>query len=544
MRKIAYQAKCGLLWMTAAALLGACGGAKPAAQSTGPCYSVPAALAQPASEAYAARSRAATQSLATPTAGRDERPNILLILTDDMDSGLLDYTPAVQNLLVAQGVSLDEFIINVPQCCPSRSTILLGQYSQNSGILRNGGSQGGFKTFFKNGLEKQTIAYGLQLSGYRTVMLGKYLNGYPGAAKKRVYVPPGWDEWYVPSSGNPYGNFMYKLNENGVIVNYQKDPADYMTDVLAGKADDFIRRSAGSGQPFFMYLSTYAPHGPSVPAPRHTGLFLDARAPRGPSFNEADVSDKPAFLSGLPLLSEAALQGIDDFYRARLQSMQAVDEMTARLVQTLQDTGQLDNTYIFFMSDNGLHLGQHRMEAGKLAPYDEDVRVPFIARGPGLPAGVKSRALAGNVDVAATLAEIAGLGTGTACDGRSLLPVLRGDTPAAWRGAYPVAFYAGRVSSYESANGAGDLTLEPPDSDPAQGEEDNANIPAFHALRSADYLYVEYETGERELYDLRSDPYQLNNLAASTDAAVLKRFAAWLAALKTCRGESCWQSPP
>jgi arylsulfatase A-like enzyme len=525
-------------------LLAGCSAPQAALNVEGPCYKVAQAQAQAAVQRFAARGTAQAAGQPTPSAAPDSRPNILLILTDDLDSELLAHTPNIQKLLVEQGVSFQNYLINVPQCCPSRSTILLGQYSQNTGILRNGGDEGGFKTFFKNGLEKQTIAYGLQLSGYRTVLLGKYLNGYPGDAKKRVYIPPGWDEWYVPAVGSPYSSYNYKLNENGTIVNYHKEAADYMTDVLAGKADDFLQRTAGDNQPFFMYLSLYAPHGPAAPAPRHAGLFADAQAPRPPSFNEADVSDKPAFLRDLPLLDEKAIQGIDHFYRSRLQSMQAVDEMVARLVQTLQDTGQLDNTYILFTSDNGLHLGQHRMEAGKLAPYEEDVRVPLVVRGPGLPAGTQTSQIAGNVDLAATFGEMAGLKTGAACDGRSLLPLLRGAPAGEWRSAYPIAFYAGRVSAYQSNNGSGDNTLEPPDDDPSAGEEDNANIPAFHAVRTDKYLYVEYATGEKELYDLQADPYQLENLAASADPALLQQLAMLLKTLSSCKGEACWKKGP
>jgi arylsulfatase A-like enzyme len=487
---------------------------KPALDTQGPCFEVPS---QPTTQ----------------------RPNIVFILTDDMDAELMAEMPNLQRLVVQQGVSLDRFFVNVPQCCPSRSTILLGQYSQNSGIYRNGGEQGGFKTFFKKGLEAETIAVGLNQVGYRTVLMGKYLNGYPGDAKKRTYIPPGWDEWYVPSSGTPYANLQYKLNENGEIVNYHREQEDYLTDVLAAKAEDFIRRSATEEQPFFVYLSTYAPHGPASPAIRHTNLFLDRQAPRPPSFNEEDVSDKPSHIRNQPPLSDGLIRGIDNFYVARLQMLQSVDEMIARLVETLADTGTLDNTYIIFTSDNGFHLGQHRMEAGKLAPYEEDIRVPFVVRGPGLPAGERRSQITGNVDLAATFAEIGGLEPGKACDGRSLLPLLRGDELAAWRDAYLVSYWAGRVSSAE-ATAESDGTLEPPDGDlSSSGEEADPNIPAFKALRTDRYLYVEYQTGESELYDMKVDPWQLDNLASSADSNLLKAFSAWLKLLSNCKGAGC-----
>jgi len=467
------------------------------------------------------------------------QPNILFILTDDMDVELMADMPNLQKLLVQQGVTLDQFFVNVPQCCPSRSTILLGQYSQNTGIYRNGGEQGGFKTFFRKGLETDTIAVGLNLAGYRTVLMGKYLNGYPSDSKKRTYIPPGWDEWYVPISGNPYSNLQYKLNENGEIVHYHQEPEDYLTDVLAAKAADFIRQSAAEKQPFFVYLSTYAPHGPASPAARHAGMFLDRSAPRPPSFDEADVSDKPLYIRNQPPLSDGLIRGIDHFYIGRLQMIQSVDEMIAQLVDTLVDTGTLDNTYIVFTSDNGFHLGQHRLEAGKLAPYEEDIRVPFVVRGPGLPVGENRSQITGNVDLAATFAEMGGLEPGETCDGRSLLPVLRGDELTKWRDGYLVTYWAGRVSSVE-ATAQADRTLEPTDSVLVNGsEEADPKIPAFNALRTDQYIYVEYQTGEKELYNLANDPYQLENLASSADPILLDAMDDWLQKLTSCKGSGC-----
>jgi len=290
-----------------------------------------------------------------------DRPNIILLLTDDLDSSLVEYMPNLQKLLIQKGVYLDNYFINVPQCCPSRSTILLGEYSQNTGILRNGGSQGGFKTFFKNGLEQETIAVALQKSGYRTGLMGKYLNGYPTDAKKRTYVPPGWDEWYVPSSGTPYSNYFYKLNENGKIVAYQDHPDDYLTDVLSDKAVGFINENSKTSSPFFLFISTYAPHGPFTPAPRHIGELTEKRIQRTGSFNEEDITDKPKYIQNLPALSADNQNALDQLYIARLQSVQAIDEMILRLTETLKSNGAYENTYIIFSSDNGLHLGQHRL---------------------------------------------------------------------------------------------------------------------------------------------------------------------------------------
>jgi arylsulfatase A-like enzyme len=198
------------------------------------------------------------------------------------------------------------------------------------------------------------------------------------------------------------------MNENGVQHQYGHADGDYLTDVIAGKAAAFIERSAAEGRPFFVELATYAPHSPATPAPRHAGLFAGVKAPRTPSFNEPDVSDKPLWVQSMPVLSVTEIASIDDLHRKRLRSLQAVDDMVATIVQKLEELGQLGNTYIFFTSDNGFHLGQHRLPQGKLTPYEEDILVPLLVRGPGVPAGRVLDHITGNVDLAPTFAELAG----------------------------------------------------------------------------------------------------------------------------------------
>jgi N-acetylglucosamine-6-sulfatase len=467
------------------------------------------------------------------------QPNILFILTDDLDSSSLAYMPKVKALLVDQGVQMTNYLINLPLCCPSRSTTLLGQYSHNTQILTNGGDTGGYQTFYKLDLEKKTIAVDLQRAGYRTVLLGKYLNGYPKGVK-HTYVPPGWTHWYSPVGGDAYAQFKYKLNEDGEINSYKDQPEDYMMDVLTVRAVDFLRSNVAEKQPFFMYMATYSPHGPAVPAPRHAGLFTDQSAPRTAAFNETDVSDKPQYVRDLQLISPEEQKGIDSLYVSRLQSLQAVDEMVGQLVQVLQDTGQLENTYIIFTSDNGFHMGQHRLRPGKATPYEEDVRVPMVIRGPGIPAGQTRSELTGNVDLAPTFAALAGVSPSSAHDGRSLLPLLLCSQTAVkdWRQAYLLEHWASKSEAFEQMDASG--VLEPPDPDAlAEGEERLAYRPAFKGLRTADYLYVEYATGERELYDLRVDPDELDNLAGTAAPALLKQLSQWLSRLSTCKARGC-----
>jgi N-acetylglucosamine-6-sulfatase len=359
------------------------------------------------------------------------------------------------------------------------------------------------------GHEDPTVATWLHDVGYRTVLLGKYLNGYPAGAA-RTHVPPGWDEWYGVVGGLNY--FNYQLNENGPIVPYGESPTDYLTDVLAGKATDFIWRAAVDGQPFFMYLAPYAPHQPATPAPRHADAFAGVTAPRPPSFNEADVSDKPAWLQSRPLLTATQIAQLDLLYRKRLQSLLAVEDLLEQLIQTLRATHQLRHTYILFTSDNGFHLGQHRLPAGKNTAYEEDLRVPLLVRGPGVPAGRVLEHLAVNIDVASTLAELAGAVAPEFVDGRSLVPLLGPHPPplASWRQAF---------------------LLE-------AGFRTGARV--FQGLRTTTHTYVEYvNTGERELYDLVDDPDQLHSLHDTAEPALLAHLAAWLAQLRTCAGAAC-----
>ena len=200
------------------------------------------------------------------------------------------------------------------------------------------------------------------------------------------------------------------MNDNGKFEDHGQGQNDYMTDVLSQKADDFIRASTSDSHPFFLYLATYAPHEPATPAPRAANLFSNLIAPRTPSFNEADVSDKPPALAADPLLNGGQIANLDQLYRDRVRSMQTVDEMLARLINTLQETGQLDNTYIIFTSDNGYHLGQHRLMSGKGTPYEEDIVVPLIVRGPNVQADAALDGyVSGNIDIAPTVADLAGV---------------------------------------------------------------------------------------------------------------------------------------
>lgn len=468
-------------------------------------------------------------------------PNIVFILTDDQALTDMPYMANVKSLLSDQGATFARNYVSLSLCCPSRISGLRGQFAHNTGIYKNGPPDGGFPAVYAAGLEQSTLATWLQTAGYRTALFGKYLNGYPDGAPSATYIPPGWTEWYSPNDGTPYKEFNYSLNENGTTVAYGSTDADYMTDVISAKATDFIRRTADQhlGQPFFAYIATYAPHSPATPAPRHVNAFPGVQAPRTPAWNEADVSDKPAWVQALPLLTDAQISDIDKLYRHRLQTLLAVDEMVKAVIDTLQAKNLMSNTYIVFASDNGYHQGQHRLDSGKMTGYEEDLLVPLIVRGPGITAGSKINLITANVDYAPTLAELAGITTPSFVDGRSLVPLLAGQTPSSWR---QVLLLEHKPDTPDDRLPPAAGTLEPLDPFQVSGLA-GVNIDAFTGVRTDDgYTYLEYSTGEFELYDNNADPDQLNSNYAGASADLKNRLAAWVKSLATASGAALRQA--
>lgn len=489
----------------------------------------------------------ARSALSQREPARPLKPNIVFLLADDLDLNLgsIEFMPQLKSLLREQGTTLEEFFVNNSLCCPSRATFLRGQYVHNHRTYTNQPPAGGFEKFLADSLELSTVATWLQAAGYCTALLGKYLNGYP-LPTDRTHIPPGWSEWYSPAAGSAYRQFNYTLNENGKLVEYGARPGDHMTDVLAARSVEIIERAARNREPFFLYIAPFAPHLPATPAPRHENLFPGLKAPRTASFNEPDVSSKPRRIRQRPLLDAAALARLDDEFRRRVLSLQAFDDLIARLVAALQRAAVLRNTYIVFTSDNGYHMGQHRLLSGKATAYEEDIRVPFIVRGPGIPAGeVRRGFLAGNVDLAPTFAEWAGVQPPVFVDGRSLSPLFRPAPPApsSWRSAFLVEHYPGapradRAQARRAAKKAlrrGGL-LEPPD--PGEEQSDSPQ-PAYVALRTLRFKYVEYPNGETELYDLQQDPAELHNLSLTADRALLQELRERLRELQSCAQAAC-----
>jgi N-acetylglucosamine-6-sulfatase len=469
-----------------------------------------------------------------------QRPNIVVIMTDDQDLLLdsMEYMPQVEKLLTRQGTTFSNFIVNLPLCCPARAMMLRGEYPHNNGIMTNLWPTGGFAKAYATGLEHDTVATALQSAGYRTALLGKYLNGYP-LKDQPTYVPPGWDKWWAPITDSAYGSYDYQVNHDGQIEDYGSAPEDYITDVMLQRAVSFITETVtlSPTQPFFLAFNVYAPHSPARAAPRHSGLFADVKAPRTPSFNEEDVSDKAPFMQATEPLTAEQIEHIDGLYRARLQSLQAVDEAVAALVQTLKETDQLDNTYIIFLSDNGFHMGQHRMAPGKGMPYEEDIRAPLIIRGPGVRKNAVRDELVSIIDLAPTLAEIAGAQMTNSVDGRSLLPLLgKRRSDMVWRQSLLLEHFS--APSREENETLSDA-LEPLDADEVQRARLQQAPPDYAGLRTERYTYIQRIGAARELYDLNKDPHQLENQWPNADPQFQTELAAFLDRYVRCVGAAC-----
>jgi N-acetylglucosamine-6-sulfatase len=442
----------------------------------------------------------------------DPPPNIVFVLVDDMDYTLLPYIERTNRLVGQEGAVFTNYFVTSSACCPSRASTLRGQYPHNTGILEN---SPGFEEFHRNGNDEETIAVWMRAAGYRNSFMGKYMNLYP-AGVKRSYIPRGWTDWHVflyHISSDFY--FGYTMNENGKLVSHGRKAEDYSTDVLRDRALEFIERSARRRLPFFLFISPYAPHGPSVPAPRHADLYPDLVYPKSPSFHEEDTSDKPFIIRDLRRTGGLfETEEADALFVRRVQTMQAVDEMVADIIQLLEENGQLENTYIFFTSDNGFHMGEHSLPSGKMLAYEEDIRVPFMVRGPGIRPGTTVTQMTANIDLAPTFAELAGAEVADFVDGRSFVPFLFGQ--------------AEEVTDWRKA-----LLLE-------TGYLDReSHVIAYRGIRAEDFTYVEYESGELEFYDLTADPYQLDNLAGELDAETLSLLHSWLEQLTACQAEGC-----
>jgi N-acetylglucosamine-6-sulfatase len=495
-------------------VVAACKAMRPGSEAMAPPSQTGGELPLPASAPPPVAVAPSTPARALSTSGR--RPNIVFVLTDDLSWNLVQYMPHVLQMQ-KDGVTFTNYFVTDSLCCPSRSSIFTGRYPHNTGIFRNVGEDGGYLGFHRRGHEQATFASALPATGYRLAMLGKYLNGY----QPRLHpVAPGWTFWAV--AGNGYPGFNYDLNQDGRLIRYGARPTDYMTDVLSGLAVGFIKQQAGT--PFVIEIATFAPHAPYTPAPRDADALAGLRAPRTPAFNAAPDANAPPWLKAHRALSDADMGEIDRDFRKRAQSVLAVDTMIGQLQAALGAIGEAGNTYFVFSSDNGYHMGEHRLMPGKMTAFDTDIHVPLIVTGPGVPAGTMVEEIVENIDLCPTFTELGGMVTATSIDGRSLVPLLHRQKVADWR----------TVALVEHRGPVRNLV------DPDLPSARSGNPTTYEAIRGLKSLYIEYANGDKEYHDLAADPDELRNSFSSLSSKQQTALHVTLDAIRSCHGaQSC-----
>lgn len=516
-------------------------------------------------------------SAGKPKAGQD-RPNIVLIQADDAVVSDLQYMPNTRKYLINGGTRFSNFFVPYPLCCTARTNLLTGQFAHNHGVESNFRSnEGGYykiKSLPGKRNIRNTLGAWLQKAGYRTALVGKFLNEY-GALNRRE-IPPGWNYWAALLDNSTYDYFNYAMNVNGNLRYYgdrsyalkqldmatttiedppenfvdlimkfrsvyspwdyfgTQDESVYTMDVGGKYASGFVRGAARSKKPFFLYYSPPGPHAedtnhiqglrPGAPGPdprppaRYRDTFDDVELPRTPSFNEADVSDKAANLNALPLLKDSDIATLTENYRGRLGAVRAIDDQVGKIVTELKRAGEFGKTFLIFESDNGYLQGEHRLKASKFLPYENSIRVPALIAGPGVGKNATLGGMAMDVDLAPTILDMANAEPGRLMDGVSLLPA------ATKRRGLPerkVPLEALRpLFKFDTP-----LTM--------------FDLP-FYGVRTDRYKYIKWSFGGTELYDLREDPDELVNLASDpANAALRDQLDLEAKRLGNCQGSSC-----
>ena len=465
-----------------------------------------------------------------------ERPNVVVIMTDDQDFRSMPVMPKTRRLIGAAGVTFDRNFVNYPLCCPSRATFLTGQYAHNHGVLWNNFPDGGYKLL--DGSE--TLPVWMGRAGYRTIHIGKYLNEY--GEDDPTEVPKGWDDWYGGVDPTTYDYYGMTINHNGSLKTYARTRRNYSTDVYTRLAEQAIGRAAKGDKPFFMNLAPNAPHtvatqsgatkegSPALPPPRYADVFADEPMPIYPNFNEADISDKPTTLADYfptPMNADQIAQ-LQDHWRGRMGALLGVDDMVKDVVGDLRRAGEYRNTVIIFTSDNGWILGEHRLrdpvtEDGKAAgvkyvPYEGSSRVPLMIEGPGFPADRKVEGVTTNADLARTILDIGNAKSKAKLqlDGMSLLKAAQD----------PKRRLADRGVFIETATNP-------------------RGVPPYIAIRTKRYRYDLQFDGQEGLYDLKTDPWEMDSVHDDPRYAEIKSILRAAAeGMADCKGAECRRPVP
>lgn len=512
------------------------------------------------------------------------RPNIVLIQADDAISGDMPYMPNISRVLDRGGTSFSNYVVPYPLCGPARASLLTGQLSHNNQVLSNFNSNEGghlrFKELPGRLNQKNSLAPWLKKAGYRTALVGKYLNEY--GSLDRTEIPPGWDRWAALLDNSTYDYFNYAMNVDGKVrfhgdrkyaeaqlrfatlgttdtpetfaeliaqareafqpYDYfgTQDESQYTMDVGGRIAANMVGNMAKKRKPFFLYYAPPGPHAEDTnhlqglrqgapkpdprPPARYANTYDRVALPRPASFNEADVSDKASNLKNLPLLTDSQISDITDNYRGRLGALRSVDDQVGKIVKRLKRAGEFRNTYFIFTSDNGYMQGEHRLRSSKFLPYENSINVPTMISGPGIKKGKTRTGAAIDVDITSTVLDMAGARAGRTQDGISLLPAAKGKRKLPKR-SQPLEAMKPLFKFYTPVT-AFDLP--------------------YYGVRTGRYKYIHWSFNdangnpETELYDLKKDPDELNNLSSDPAMASIKaQLEAEASRLRTCRGNSC-----
>lgn len=456
---------------------------------------------------------AAVNSCSVAKAGglSSPKPNIVVIMTDDQDTQSLAYMPKTKALLADKGVTFSNSFVQFPQCCPSRSTWLSGQFAHNHHVLGNSTSWGGAYPAWKV-QESNSLPVWMQNAGYTTGFFGKVMNAFNA---EPYHVPPGWTVFRAMKTTGYYNWTIYKAN--GTIGTLGATAADYSTDNYLPRAQGYV---TAHPEPFLNMSWLFAPHidgsGEAVPAPRHVGAFATEPMPMSPAFNSTHTTGKHPLVQGFPAMTPTEVATMQESWRRYIETLQSVDDYVEGIVTSLETSGRIGNTYIIFTSDNGSLWGDWK-RPGKALPYERSIKVPLIIRGPGVPEGITRSELVTNADVAATLVDLADALPGRTLDGRSMVPLLS-TAPVAWRTAQLLTGMYDPQQAYDT------------------------NYIRWNAVRTRTRKYIRSSDGHEELYDLTADPWEhFNVMTDPYYAGDVVALRALEYDLRTCAGITCWR---
>lgn len=473
------------------------------------------------------------------------RPNVVLILTDDLDVAIGGMTPLTKTkkLIGAEGMTFSNAFVASPLCCPSRASILTGKYPHNHHVFNNTLEGNCSSAAWQQSEELRTFPALLQArANYQTFFAGKYLNQYGRPEVGGVkHIPPGWSYWAALEKNSRYYN--YTLSVNGKARKHGADYSkDYLTDLLANMSVEFLQHKFE--QPFFMMVSTPAPHSPWTPAPQYQGRFMLQKAPRNPSFNVHGKDKHWLIRQAKSPMSNTSINFLDDVFRKRWRTLLSVDDLVERIVKTLKAQGHLDNTYIFFTSDNGYHAGQFSLPLDKRQLYEFDIKVPLLVRGPNIKPNQTSQMLVTNVDLGPTILDIAGINVNTLqMDGMSFLPVMEGKMNRSnWRTDFLVEYQGeGRNVSDTACPLLGPGVSECFPDCVCEDAYNNTYACVRTVATSVNLQYCNFNDNEVfvEIYNVTADPFQLRNIKATFDEDVQAKLSQRLMKLESCAGPSC-----